>query len=80
MKTIETNVQIAEDQTLHIPLTGVREIRPGMYHVVLIIDEQSVQPVVERKKTPLKLNTFELEGWPKDCKFRREDIYDDTGR
>ena len=80
MKTIETNVRIAEDQILHLPLTGVREIRPGVYHIVLIIDEQSLQAVVERKKTPLKLNTFKLEGWPKDCTFRREDIYNDDGR
>jgi hypothetical protein len=80
MKTIETNVQIAEDQTLHIPLTGVREIRPGMYHIVLIIDEQPVQPVIEKKTKPLKLNVFKWEGWPADCTFRREDIYEDDGR
>jgi hypothetical protein len=80
MKTIETNIQVSGDRKLHLTLPLVEELQPGVYHVVMVIDEQLIQPVAEAKKKPLKLNVFKWEGWPADCTFRREDIYEDDGR
>jgi hypothetical protein len=80
MKTIETDVHISEDKTIHLTLPEVSELQPGMYHVVVVIDDEPIQPVAETKKKPLKLHEFELKGWPADCTFRREDIYNDDGR
>jgi hypothetical protein len=80
MKTIEIDVRIADDNLLHVPLSGAETLQPGMYHVVVIIEEQPVQATRKPSKEPLELNMLELEGWPSDCTFRREDIYGDDGR
>ncbi len=80
MKTIETNLQVSEDKTVVLTLPRVAELRPGVYHVVMVIDEKPIQPVEETKKNPLNLNVFKWEGWPVDCTFRREDIYENDGR
>jgi hypothetical protein len=80
MKTIETNVRISEDRMLHLPLPGAHTFEPGTYHIVVIIEEQPVQPAHEASKAPLEFKMIELEGWPPDCAFRREDIYGDDGR
>jgi len=80
MKTIETNIQVSEDRKLHLTLPLVEELQPGVYHVVMVIDEQPVQPLAETKKKPLKLHEFELKGYPANCTFRREDIYETDGR
>jgi hypothetical protein len=80
MKTIETNVHISEDKTLHVTLPEASELQPGMYHVVVVIDDEPMQSVVKTKKKPLKLNVFKWDGWPADCTFRREDIYESDGR
>ncbi len=60
MKTIETNLQVSEDKTVYLTLPVVTELQPGVYHVVVVIDEKSIQPVKETKKEPLKLNVFKL--------------------
>jgi hypothetical protein len=79
MKTIETDLQVSGDHRLQMTLPStLEELQPGVYHVVMVIDERPLQPI--KAQEPFKLNVFKWEGWPANCTFRREDIYEDDGR
>jgi hypothetical protein len=83
MKTIETDVHISEDRTFRVTSPIFAELSPGDYHVVMVIDEipiRSQSRTESASKVPLNLHVFKWDGWPADCTFRREDIYEDDGR
>lgn len=80
MKTIETNLRITEDNTISLTLPQDERLPSGIYHVLVVIDENPVQTAELSPKKPLKLKSFPWKGFPADCTFRREDIYESDGR
>lgn len=80
MKTIETDIQISEDNTLHITIPKAQKLQPGIYHVVMVIDDKNTRTEREKSYEPLKLHVFEWNGWPAQGRFRREDIYESDER
>ncbi len=78
MKTIETIANVTQDGKLIAAVPP--DILPGNHVVVLVIDDASSPQSEKLSKPPLQLKPVRLEGWPKDCTFRREDIYGADGR
>lgn len=74
MKTIETVITVLPDGSIQIPRRP--DLTPGNHRAVLIVDE----PVPSTAGMPLKLKMLNLAAWPPDSTYRREDLYDDTGR
>lgn len=74
MKTIETVITVLPDGSIQIPRRP--DLTPGNHRAVLVVDE----PVPSTAGTPLKLKMLNLAAWPPDSTYRREDLYDDTGR
>jgi hypothetical protein len=75
MRTIETNVMITSEG--HLSGEVPTDIPPGEHRAVLVIDEE---PVSSRERTPLEFNPYQLGLVSDSMTFRREDIYDDSGR
>lgn len=78
MKTFETTGTVTRQgaMTVAVPST----VRPGTYHVVIVVDE--VAPAAEPTGAiePLSLPAWSWDAWPPDATFRREDIYRDDDR
>lgn len=77
MKVLETRATVATDGKLRIVTQAPPEIAPGEHRAVLVIDEGSAKGV---PREPLRLIPLDLQGWPAESTFRREDIYRDDGR
>jgi hypothetical protein len=79
MKTIETAISVNRDGSAVIKLQLPDNVPPGMHRAVVFVEEQ---PAVAREdaNAPASLLPLTFEGWPKDCTFRREDLYGDDGR
>ncbi|PDW00249.1 hypothetical protein [Candidatus Chloroploca asiatica] len=76
MKTIETTITVLPNGSIQIPPRP--DLLPGEHRVVLVIEEHPIpsrEPVV-----PLKLKMLDWSAWPADSTFRREELYDDSGR
>jgi hypothetical protein len=79
MKTIETAISVNPDGSAVISLQLPPSVPAGMHRAVVIVEEQPGG--VERHiDAPVDLLPLSFDGWPKDCTFRREDLYGDDGR
>jgi len=78
MRTIETTANVTQDGKLIAAVPT--DIPAGNHPVILMIEDLPSIPESKSSKFPYNLKTIRLEGWPKDCTFRREDIYGDEGR
>jgi hypothetical protein len=79
MKMFETSISVNTDGSAVIELKLPDNVSPGMHRAVVVVEEQPVTTghCVDK---PLDLLPMTFEGWPKDCTFRREDLYGDNGR
>jgi hypothetical protein len=79
MKTIETAISVNPDGSAIVELQLPGTVSAGVHRAVVIVEEQSTVagPGVD---TPPDLLPLAFDGWPKDCEFRREDLYGDNGR
>ena len=79
MKTIETAISVNPDGSAIIELQLPESVSVGVHRAVVVVEDQ---PTVagSHVDTPLDLLPLAFEGWPKDCTFRREDLYGDDGR
>ena len=75
MKTIETTAVVTPEGTVTVQVPP--DIRSGEYHVLIVIDEQSI---VREKRPPLKFPVDRYGPWPEDLTLRREDMYGEWGR
>ncbi len=73
MQTIQAIATVTDngELTLQVPLG----IAPGRHQVVVVIDEEPVQPRVLGEFPVLDIGP-----WPENLSLRREDMYDDDGR
>ena len=78
MITVESISEVAQDQTITIELP--KSVMPGPHRVVVVIEETPLALAHRQPAGPLRLTKLRLIAWPKDCTFRREDIYGDSGR
>lgn len=79
MRTIETDLLVNSNgkaNVLHIPA----DIRRGIYHAVVIIDDKQVTPDSEAKKPGLCLSSYPVGMRDPRQSFSREELYDDNGR
>ena len=74
MRTIEAIATVTEDGKLTVNVPP--DIPAGEHRVVLVVD---VSPLPEGYQ-PLRLHVWNLNAWPADFTFRREDLYGDDGR
>jgi hypothetical protein len=72
VRTIETTATVTTDGKLIA--SAPPDIAPGDHRVVVVIDEQIIAPAERR---PLKLHVWDLNAWPPDSRFRREELYED---
>ncbi len=78
MITVESISEVAQDQTLKIELP--KSVTPGPHRVVVVIEESPLAAAQRKPDGPLRLTKLQLQAWPENSTFRREDIYGDTGR
>ena len=79
MRTIETAISVNPDGSAVLELQLPESVSAGVHRAVVIVEEQPVA-VGQHGDTPVALLPLAFEGWPKDCTFRREDLYGDDGR
>jgi hypothetical protein len=75
MKAIETIITVLPDGSIQIPRRA--DLTPGTHRAVLVVEESVPARAPQR---PLRLKMLNMTAWPVDSTYRREDIYDDTGR
>ncbi len=79
MKTFETSISVKVDGSAVIELKLPDNVSPGMHRAIVMVEEQSAA-AGSRFDEPLDFLPMKFEAWPKDCTFRREDLYGDNGR
>ena len=79
MKTIETAISVNSDGSAVIELKLPESVPAGVHRAIVIVEEQPATPKTH-DDTPPDLLPMTFEAWPKDCTFRREDLYGDDGR
>ena len=78
LRTIEATAVVTAEGTLTVRVPP--DIPPGEHQVVITIGDAPAPAPTGDPEAPLVLHTFNLDAWPADARFRREDIYDDDGR
>lgn len=79
MRTIETDLLVNSNgkaNVLHMPA----DIRRGIYHAVVIIDDGEVTTDGKAKKPRLCLSSYPVGLRDPHQTFSREELYDDNGR
>jgi hypothetical protein len=79
MKTFETSISVNPDGSAIVELKLPDNVSPGIHRAIVVVDEQSAATDTRFDK-PLNFLPMTFDGWPKDCTFRREDLYGDNGR
>lgn len=79
MKAIETSISVNPDGSAVIELKLPENVSAGVHRAVVIVEEQPAT-AGSRVDTLPDLLPMTFEGWPRDCTFRREDLYGDDGR
>ncbi|BBO19277.1 hypothetical protein BPIT_35690 [Candidatus Brocadia pituitae] len=79
MRTIKTLLHVEKDHTVNIKIKLPKEVAPGNYSALVVMDEKSHEKGTGGKKT-FECLSWDWDAWPKSCSFRREDIYDEEGR
>jgi hypothetical protein len=79
MRIIETTVRVDEGRKANILLELPRDVLPGDYNMLVVMEEEAINPVVSR------MTEFDCLAWgwdalPKKAAYRREDIYGVDGR
>lgn len=77
---LETQAVVAKDGELRVVAQAPPNVVPGTHRAILVIEDVIRLPRKETSKEPLRLKLLDLNGWPADAAFRREDIYSDDGR
>ncbi|HEY6328841.1 MAG TPA: hypothetical protein VI756_05855 [Blastocatellia bacterium] len=75
MRTIQTKVVISSDG--HFSGDVPADIAPGEHRAVLVIEEE---PMTALRRPSLEFEPYQLGLVSDEMTFRREDIYDDSGR
>jgi len=80
--TIQTNARVFKTGRALIEFAVQRDVPQGLHRAVVLLDEIPLrQDRASASPNPfLSLKPLNLEGWPANCSFRREDIYGDDGR
>ena len=79
MRTIETAISVNPDGSAVIELQLPGNVSAGVHRAVVIVEEQPTA-AGQQVNSPPNLLPLTFAGWPKDCAFRREDLYGDDGR
>ncbi len=77
MKAIETAISVNPDGSAVIELQLPPNVSVGVHRVVVVVEEQAATTSLADAASELLPLSFR--GWPKDCTFRREDLYGDVG-
>jgi hypothetical protein len=75
VRTVETNIMITSDG--HLSGEVPTDIPPGEHRAILVIDEK---PIGTQERIPLEFTPYPLGLVSDSMTFRREDIYDESGR
>ncbi len=78
MVRIETTAEVTPEGKLTVAVPP--KVTPGEHWVVVTIDDEDSTAEARKPTAPLKLKMLNWSAWPKDCAFRREDMYGDDGR
>jgi hypothetical protein len=76
MRTIETVITVLADGSIQVPRN--LGLPPGAHRAVLVVEEHRAQAPSQQPLLTLKM--LDWSGWPADATYRREEVYDDTGR
>ena len=80
MKALAIQATVDEDGELRVVAQAPPGVAPGEHQAVLLLEESAGGPSHPSPKPPLRLKMLDLQGWPANTTFRREDIYGDDGR
>ena len=80
MKALEIQATVDADGELRVVAQAPPGVAPGEHRAVLLLEETVGLPSRLSPKPPLRLKMLDLQGWPANSTFRREDIYGDDGR
>ena len=75
MRMLEMTATVMDDGTVTIQVPP--DIAPGDHRIVMLIDEQ---PVAGPQRPPLQFSAYPVGLTSDSFTFRREDLYDDSGR
>ena len=75
MRAIEAIGTVQDDGMLLVPVPS--DIEPGRHRVVVVIDQLATMP---KRRPTLRLGRYNVALVDPTMTFRREDIYDDSGR
>ena len=79
MKTIETAISVNPDGSAIIELQLPQSVPVGVHRAVVIVEEQPAMSG-QHPDSPISLLPLAFDAWPKDCTFRREEMYGDDER
>ncbi len=80
MKTIELEAEVTAEGKLSLDIQLSPDIKPGNYHILVVVEAVQVGLKLPLIKHPLEFNTWAWTNWPVDATFSREELYDDDGR
>ena len=78
MVRIETKAEVTPEGKLTVAVSS--KVTPGEHWVIVTIDDEARVGGARKRTAPLQLKMLKWSAWPKDCAFRREDLYGDDGR
>lgn len=79
MKIIKTTVRVGENRKANILLELPPDVIPGVYKMLLVMEEGAINPV-EFCMTEFDCLAWDWDASPKKAAYRREDIYGVDGR
>ena len=79
MRTIKTLLHVEKDHTVNIKIKLPKEVAPGKYSALVVMDEKCHGIETGGEKT-FECLSWDWDAWPKSYSFRRGDIYDEEGR
>ena len=78
MRAIETAISVNPDGSAVIELQMPPNVSAGVHRTVVIVEDRAATTVPA--DATFELLPLSFGGWPKDCTFRREDLYGDDER
>ena len=79
MRTIQTAISVNSNGSAIVELQLPRDVSAGVHRAVVIVEDQAAV-TSQCDDTIPELLPLAFAGWPKDCTFRREDLYGNDGR
>ncbi len=80
MKTIETEVIVAQDGRARIDLKLSIDVPPGRHRAVVVLDEQPASPPPRVERSLADFPVHDLGPWPENLSLRRADLYGEDER